>query len=255
MNWTVFHLSPALSALQCGWHPWSHLCTCHLQANLAPLSFTAPTRTCYLLCIGRRHSWHIEWWIHVILLQVLICIQLLFLRLATLITARTARRINARRLSLSRNRNGETTVIMLLEMHFSPNNHHLPFSQVSALKRWKRTAWSWKCAVALFCDSFFQRSHFIRVPIPSAPNKWTAFSDTKLIARVAMGCHAGQALLSQWKCNLCGANEEELPCDDSCTQRRKEHVALKKKAPRFDKQQASHYDIMHSVHCEIYFLL
>lgn len=228
---------------------------CHLQANLAPWSFTAPTRTCYLLCIGRRHPWHIEWWIHVILLQVLICIQLLFLRLATLITARTARRINARRLSLSRNRNGETTVIMLLEMHFSPNNHHLPFSQVSALKRWKRAAWSWKCAVALFCDSFFKRSPFIRVPIPSAPNKWTAFSDTKLIARVAMGCHAGQALLSQWKCNLCGANEEELPCDDSCTQRRKEHVALKKRAPRFDKQQASHYDIMHSVYCEIYFLL
>lgn len=91
-------------------------------------------------------------------------------------------------------------------------------------------AWTQKCTVALFCNSFFKRSHFIRVPIPSAPNKWTAFSDTKLIARLAMGCHAGQALLSQWKCNLCGANEEELPCDDSYTQHWKEHVALKSAA-------------------------
>ena len=72
----------------------------------------------------------------------------------------------------------------------------------------------------------FERSHFIRISIPSQPNKWTAFSDIKLIVRLAMGCCAGRALLSQWKCNLCSANEEELPCHDSNTQHWKEHVAL-----------------------------
>lgn len=142
----------------------------------------------------------------------------------------TAQRINVCRLSLSRNGSKETSLIMLLEMRFSPNNRHLVFfsgKRIKTGKEWhepKNVLWHYSAT------PFFKRSHFIRVPIPSAPNKWTAISDTKLIARLAMGCHAGQALLSQWKCNLCGANEEELPCDDSYTQHWKEHVALKSAA-------------------------
>lgn len=76
--------------------------------------------------------------------------------------------------------------------------------------------------VALF-RPIFERSNFIRISIPSQPKKWTTFSDIKLIVILAIGCCAGQALLSQWKCNLCSANEEELPCHDSNTQYWKEH--------------------------------
>lgn len=99
----------------------------------------------------------------------------------------------------------------------------------------------------------FERSPFIRISIPSQPNKWTAFSDIKLIAKLAMGCCARQALLSQWKCNLCSANEEELPCHDSNTQHWKEHVALTA-TPRFDEYQAANRNIYYLL-CGTYFLV
>lgn len=132
VNLTVFHPSPALSASQRGRRHC--LCTFRPVSHSSPSS-EVPTHTSYLACVGCRHLRYVEWWIRVILLQVLICIQLLFLLLETSITVRTAWRINAGRSSLSRNRNGETTVIMLLEMHFSQNNHHLPFPQVKHIKR------------------------------------------------------------------------------------------------------------------------
>lgn len=135
-KWTglcsICHLRSQLSNVD---HVPDPTCTLSPRSQSRTLVLYSPTRTCYLARSGWRHPWHIAWWIHVILLQVLICIQLLFLRLATLITARTAWRINVGRLSLSRNSNGETTVIMLLEMHFSPNNHHLPFSQVKHIRK------------------------------------------------------------------------------------------------------------------------
>lgn len=64
-----------------------------------------------------------------------------------------------------------------------------------------------------------------------------------------MGCHAGRALLSRWKCNLCSVNEEELPCHDSNTK----HVVLT--APDFlwySKQPVS--NIIYSL-CGAYFLV
>lgn len=107
---------------------------------------------------------------------------------------------------------------------FSPNYPHLVL-QVSSLKL-RKPAWTHKHTVVEF-GLLFKRSHFIRISIPSQTNKWTAFPDIKLIVRLAIVCHAGRALLSQWKCNLCSVNEEELPCHDSNTK----HVVLT--APNF----------------------
>lgn len=92
----------------------------------------------------------------------------------------------------------------------------------------------------------FKRSCFIRISIPSQPNKWSAFQDIKLIVRLAMGCCAGRALLSQWKCNLCSANEEELPCHNSNTQRWEEQVALTA-SPHFAKSLAAQCNTTNSV--------
>lgn len=145
-----------------------------------------------------------------------------FFRPATLIIMHIAHWLNACCLSLSSNCNKETSLTMLLELYYNPNNYFFVL-QVNVLKSEiiARTH-KYPYTGSKFSDFSFKRRLFIRVSIPSQPNKWTAFSDTKLIVRLALGSCAGQALLSQWKCNLCSANEEELPCYNSYAQHWKE---------------------------------
>lgn len=107
-------------------------------------------------------------------------------------------------------------MLLKLSFIFSSNYHHL-LCQAGPIHL--QTRWDPADILSAVSGCVCDRSLFIRISIPSQPNKWISFSDIKLIGRVAAGCQAGQAPLSQSKCNLCGANDEELPRRDSISKR------------------------------------
>lgn len=126
--------------------------------------------------------------------------------------------------------------LLLLELYHNPNSYHFVLQVNALISEITARTCKYPCTLTKFSNFCLKISLFIWVSIPSQPNQWSAFSDTILIARMAMGSFSGQALLSQWKCNLCSANEEELPCHNSYTQHWKEDVALKETS-HFDKYQ------------------
>lgn len=85
--------------------------------------------------------------------------------------------------------------------------------------QWGAVLTSYQCLLTVYCCIIhwlhLWRNHFIRISIPSRPNKWNVFLLINWIAGLAMVCRAGRAPLSHCECNLCSANEEELPCHHS----------------------------------------